>query len=154
MEDFLKELIGPSLVAIISFLAITLQVRAGSQNISKQIREQINADREQRFWNIKLDSVIELHSVLTKTTDILTLGKIQEVNDRMYPVIMNISTLFKNEDFIGKAKDAFEILVNAKDGAPLPIEEYDRYGKLIIETIDAGLSELGAFDMSASQDKP
>ena len=154
MEDFLKELIGPSLVAIISFLAITLQVRAGSQNISKQIREQINADREQRFWNIKLDSVIELHSVLTKTTDILTLGKIQEVNDRMYPVIMNISTLFKNEDFIGKAKDAFEILVNAKDGAPLPIEEYDRYGKLIIETIDAGLSELGAFDMSASQGLP
>ena len=154
MEDFLKELIGPSLVAIISFLAITLQVRAGSQNISKQIREQINADREQRFWNIKLDSVIELHSVLTKTTDILTLCKIQEVNDRMYPVIMNISTLFKNEDFIGKAKDAFEILVNAKDGAPLPIEEYDRYGKLIIETIDAGLSELGAFDMSASQGLP
>ena len=154
MEDFLKELIGPSLVSIIAFLAITLQVRAGSQNISKQIREQINADREQRFWNIKLDSVIELHSVLTKTTDILTLGKIQEVNDRMYPVIMNISTLFKNEDFIGKAKDAFEILVNAKDGAPLPIEEYDRYGKLIIETIDAGLSELGAFDMSASQGLP
>ena len=154
MEDFLKDLIGPALVAIISFLAITKQVKAGSENISKQIREQINADREQRFWNIKLDSVIELHSVLTKTTDILTLGKIQEVNDRMYPVIMNISTLFKNEDFIGKAKDAFEILVNAKDGAPLPIEEYDRYGKLIIETIDAGLSELGAFDMSASQGLP
>ena len=72
MEDFLKDLIGPALVAIVSFLAITMQVKAGSRNISKQIREQINADRDQRFRNIRLDSIIELHLVFTESSDILT----------------------------------------------------------------------------------
>lgn len=154
MEDFLKDLIGPALVAIVSFLAITMQVKAGSRNISKQIREQINADRDQRFWNIRLDSIIELHLVFTESSDILTQGRIREVNDRLYPVIMNISTLFKNEAFIGNAKNAFEILLTEKDGVPLPLEEYLRYGNLIIETIDAGLTELGAFELSASQGLP
>ena len=63
---------------------------------------------------------------------------------------MNISTLFKNEAFIGNAKNAFEILLTEKDGVPLSLEEYLRYGNPIIETIDAGLTELGAFELSAS----
>ena len=104
----MESLAGAILVGLISFLAITRQGRVLSENISKQITEQIYADRDQRFWNIRLDAIIELHSIFTETTDILALGRIQEVNDRMFPVIMNISTLFKNEDFIGKAKEAFD----------------------------------------------
>lgn len=146
MENIIKDLIGPAMVGLVSVLAVIMQVRSGAKNITKQINEQIDADREQRFWNIRLDSIIELHRVLTETTDTLVLGRIQEVNDRMYPIIMNISTLFKGEDFVVNCKDAFEILVEAKEGSPLPKDQYDKYGDLILTTIESGLEKLGAFE--------
>ena len=123
----MEQLAGSILVGLISFLALTWRLRVITENISKQIREQIDADREQRFWNIRVDAILELHSVFTNTADFLTLGRIQEVNDRMFPIIMNISMLFKGENFVRKSKKAFKILANAKDGNSLPFKEHNKF---------------------------
>ena len=141
----MEQLAGSILVGLISFLALTWRLRVITENISKQIREQIDADREQRFWNIRVDAILELHSVFTNTTDLLTLGRIQEVNDRIYPIIMNISMLFKSENFVGKSVDALSLLENATDGNMLPINKHEEFGKLLLDVIDGGYEKLGAF---------
>jgi len=139
------DLIGPAFVGAVTILVVTIQVRSITKNISKQIKEQIDADRAQRFWNIRLDAIIELHTIHTDTVDILILGRIQEVKDRMFPIIMNIFSLFKGEEFVKKVDDAYMILEDAKDGERLPIEEHDKFAKLLLSIIDSGLENLGAF---------
>lgn len=155
--EFLYDLIAPGLVAVIAYLGIRLelkanneniskQIKANEENISKQIKEQINADREHRFWNIKLDSIIELDSYLAKTSDALSLGKIEEVRTKFFPIFMKISTLFKGKDFLGNFKEAFDLLAETQDGIIMPIKKYEKFGKLILVAIEGGYNELGLYE--------
>jgi len=138
--------VSPIAVGIFVNSGVKAQIKSNESNISKQVKEQIKADREQRFWNMRLDSIIKLDSVYADTVVPLSKGKILEAKTSLFPIVMHFVAIFKGEESANKVIEAFELLSATEDGLALPSEKAGIYNSLISDAISDALNKLGAFE--------